>query len=58
MPPSFIQLHMKGHTGCSKAYDIGAYPNLVTLNSQLAEQKASAEFDACMAGAVTVCRNT
>ena len=37
MGPS--QMHMKGHTACSKAYDISRYPEYVGLNSQLAEQQ-------------------
>lgn len=33
--------HWKGHTGCSSGYDIGLYPRLSQLNSQLAEQRVS-----------------
>ena len=33
------KLHFKGHTGCCRAYDIGLYPTLANLNSQMAEQK-------------------
>ena len=33
------KLHFKGHTGCCRAYDIGLYPELAHLNSQMAEQK-------------------
>jgi hypothetical protein len=38
-PLAHPQLHMKGHTACSKAYNIALYPEYVGLNSQLAEQK-------------------
>ncbi|PNW74217.1 hypothetical protein CHLRE_13g590010v5 [Chlamydomonas reinhardtii] len=31
--------HFRGHTGCCKAYDIARYSSLVSLNSQLAEQR-------------------
>lgn len=31
--------HFRGHKGCCKAYDIARYPELITLNSQLAEQR-------------------
>lgn len=31
--------HFRGHTGCCKGYDIARYPELNSLNSQLAEQR-------------------